>query len=170
MRRNRFIAECKQATRSVVGNGVLNSDLPVLNTGVDYFKAGDHALGGGQYIGIGDAWPHQVFFENKGNFPFCFGRDKPFADGHHFTLVKHHIVGEITKIGLVNIEHALHGFAGYTDFFTYHFGPGIDAPIKHLQRNVISIFNTDITFPGSQRCDGLFALHGVVKFIAILFD
>ena len=133
MRRNGFIAEHKQAAGGVIGNGVFNSDLPVFNTGVDHFKTWDHALGCGQHIGIGNARPHQIFFENKRNFPFRFGRDKPFADGHHLTLVEHHIVGEIAKVRLVNIEHALHGFAGYADLFAYHFRAGVDTPVQYLQ-------------------------------------
>ena len=76
-----LVADHVDTAGGVVGDGVLNFYVPVLNTGIHNLEAGHDALGGIQYILFGNTGPLQILLQQKGDFGFRPGLDQITGDG-----------------------------------------------------------------------------------------
>src|SRR5690554_2501628 len=168
--RNRIVTQHKQAAGGVVRDGVLNRDLPVLDAGIDNLETGHHTLGGRQYVGVGHARAGQILFQDEGNFAFGTGGNQAVADGHRFTAVEHHVVGQVTEIRLVNVQHVHHRLAGNANLLADYPGTGLLPALKHAQGDVIGILDADVFTTAGQRGNRFPLDHGFVEFVAELLD
>ena len=121
----------------------MDFDFPVLDAAIDNLKAGHHALGGGQYIGSGDAGAFEGFLQHKGNFAFGFGLNQGFGL-NRFALVEDHAIGQPAKVGLEYAQHVHYGLAGHADFFAHNFLTCGQATRQHFLLDGVGIFNGDI--------------------------
>src|SRR5690554_7209416 len=168
--RHCVIAQYKQATGGVVRDGILNGDLPVLDAGIDNLETGHHAFGRCQHICVGNTRAVQILFQDEGNFAFGTGGNQAVADGHRFTAVEHHVVGQVTEIRLVNVQHVHHRFAGNADLLADDPGTGLLPALKHAQGDVVGILDADVFATAGQRGDCFPLDHGFIEFVAELLD
>ena len=78
-------------------------------------------MAGCHYVFGGDAGAVQVFAEDKGDLAFGPWLHQLVGGKADVAVVGDlHAVSQETEIGLVHIEHFLHGTAGNADFFADH--------------------------------------------------
>ncbi len=169
-RRYRLVAEHEQAAGGVVRHGVLDLDFPVADARIDDLETGHHALGGGQYVGVGHAGADQVLLEDEGDLALGFGLHQSLADRHRFAAVEHHGVGQVTEVRLVHAQHVLHRLAGHADLLADDLLAGRQASFEHAQRDVVGVVDADVEATLGQRADRLAVEHGLVQLVAERVD
>ena len=160
------VAQKQHAAGCVVGNGVLDFDLPAFNARIHNFKTRHHAFGGGEHIGGADAGAHQVFFQNKGDFTFGARLYHALANVDFLPLAIHHFVGEVAEIGLVHAQHVLHGMRGEADFFADDAFAGIQTVLQKGKRNMVGVFHADVVETFGERAHGFALQHGLIQLLA----
>ncbi|MCY1298863.1 hypothetical protein D9M70_483670 [compost metagenome] len=152
-RRNAAVAQDEDAAGSVVGDGVLDCDLPVANTRVDDLEAGHDRIGGLQYICLGNARANQVALKDEGNLALGAWLDEiGLAEADTGVVVELHAVREEAEVRLVDAEHFLHGLAGDADLLADNLFTVSLAPLQHGEGDVISVVDIQRIGPG-QRFD-----------------
>ena len=79
-----WVPSTNEAAGRVVGDGVLDPDLPVPDAGIDDLEAGQNAIGRRQHVGGGDAGAHEIAAHDKGDLAFGPRLDQQAGDGYRF--------------------------------------------------------------------------------------
>ncbi|MPN39616.1 hypothetical protein SDC9_187144 [bioreactor metagenome] len=164
-------ADHENATRGVIGHGILYADLPVMDARVDDLEAGCDPGGCRQHVIPGDTRPLQVRLQHEGDLAFGAWLDQPCPgdrDGGPIRVL--HRVGEEAEVGLVDIQHVLNRFAGHTDLLA-------DDPLsialasgQHVQGDVVGIVDRDLGVALGQGLQGAALAQRFVKFVAQATD
>src|SRR5262249_3814659 len=112
--RDRAVADHQHAGGGVVGDRVLDLDLPVADPRVDDLEAGLYAIGRRQYIRRGEAGAAEVPLQNEGDLALR-ARLEEAVGGHGVAVAKPHLRGEVAEVGLIDAERLLHDLARHAD-------------------------------------------------------
>src|SRR5690606_863438 len=97
--------------RGVVGDRVLDADLPVLHARVDDLEAGRDVVGGVEDVLVGDVGALQALLEHEGDLALRARLDELRGDRHRGAVLVAHGVGEVAEVRLVDVQHLLDGLA-----------------------------------------------------------
>ncbi len=140
-----LVAENEQAAARVVGDRVLDFDLPVMNTAVHHLETGHDVLRRVQDIRVGDPRTVQILFELEGDLAFGARLNQLLANRHRTAIRIHHLVGEVAEVRLKDPEHFLHSSTGHADFLADDLLAVIpDAPVQHPQGDVVGVFDPNL--------------------------
>ena len=143
LRRHPLLAQHETGRRRVVGDGVAQRDLPVLDPGVDQFDRRGERRRRGQHVVLGAARAGKVVGEDETDLDLDPRvQEAPRLDRH--VLEDLHVGEQVAVVGLVDAHHLLHGLRRQPDLVADHPG-AFGHPLADVdQLDLVGVDDVDI--------------------------
>ena len=101
--------------RGVVGDRVLDADLPVVDARVDDLEAGLHALGRREHVGRREPGPAEIALRARRRSRPRRAAGSGVRSAPRRRRRSEHLRSQVAEVGLVDAEHVLHDLARHAD-------------------------------------------------------
>ncbi len=163
------LAEHVDAAGGVVGDGVLDLDLPVGDARIDDLEAGHHVVGGADHVHGGDAGADQIRLEHEGQFGLGLGLDQGGQiDG--VAVLIHHAGSQLAEVRLEHAEEVLDRLAGDADLLADDGFAGGHPPVDEAPLDPVGVVEGDVGLALEQGRNRHAGEPGGVELVAVMLD